>query len=37
MSGFGCPLCWNRRFRVVASIPYEDWIREMGGGLRAVR
>jgi len=32
--GFGCPLCWyyNRRFRVVASVPYEDWIREMESG-----
>ena len=37
MSGFGCPLCWyyNRRFRVVASVPYQDWIREMGRELES--
>jgi len=30
LSGLGCPLCWNRRFKVIASIPYEEWIRKMG-------
>ena len=40
MSGFGCPLCWyyhhnRRRLRVVASIPYEDWIREIGRELES--
>ena len=36
--GFGCPLCWysyglRRRFRVVATVPYEEWLREIGRRL----
>ena len=32
--GFGCPLCWyyhhRRRLRVIATVPYEEWLREIG-------
>jgi len=28
-------LASNRRFRVMASVPYQDWIREMGRELES--
>ena len=37
MSGFGCPLCWyyyGRRFRAIASVPYEEWIRKIGREMK---
>jgi len=38
VSGFGYPLCWyyyglRRGFRVIASVPYEEWMREIGRKL----
>ena len=35
--GFGCPLCWyyhhRRRVRVITSVPYEEWMKEIGREL----
>jgi len=38
MSGFGCPLCWyynrhRRSVRVITSVPYEEWLKEIGRKL----